>query len=243
MIPMIEAAFRTGPMAAASGADRSAAGRRATRRRAIRVAAIARGADREEAAAEPTRFLAKRRVHDVGAATHSNWTRTSNRGTKRDDWLGPSEHRGGHRGSGGRSSRPSPRLPRTQLTRPHADAQAEEAVDADGAMDAQTRPQLLAKPRRRGFARAPTAIIFFVIRRPERKDRREQSRSDPDDRILPTRSSLANAETRRPTSTRVSIRRCSDHTGLIPVGRTAAIMREARAALDRIESPLLRLPA
>jgi hypothetical protein len=44
----------------------------------------------------------------------------------------------------------------------HADAQPEEAVDADGAMDAQTRPQLLAKPRRRGFARAPTAIIVFV---------------------------------------------------------------------------------
>ena len=88
------------------------------------MAAIARGADREEAAAEPTRFLAKRRVHDVGAATHSNWTRTSNRGTKRADWLGPSEHRGGHRGSGGCSSRPSPRLPRTELTRPHADVQA-----------------------------------------------------------------------------------------------------------------------
>ena len=63
-----------------------------------------------------------------------------------------------------------------QLTRPHANAQAEEAVDADGAMDAQTRPQLLAKPRRRGFAQAPTAIIVFVIRRPERKDRREKSR-------------------------------------------------------------------
>jgi len=50
------------------------------------------------------------------------------------------------------------------------------AVDAAGPMDAQTRPQLLAKPRRRGFAQAPTAIIFFVIRRPERKDRREKSR-------------------------------------------------------------------
>jgi hypothetical protein len=35
-------------------------------------------------------------------------------------------------------------------------------------MDAQTRPPVLAKPRRRGFARAPTAIIFFLIRRPER---------------------------------------------------------------------------
>ena len=30
---------------------------------------------------------------------------------KRDDWLGPSEHRGGHRGLGGTSSRPSPRSP------------------------------------------------------------------------------------------------------------------------------------
>jgi hypothetical protein len=118
MIPMIEAAFRTGPMAPAGGADRSVAGRRATRRRAVCLAAIARGADREEPAAEPTRFLAKRRVHDVGAAPHSNWTRPSNRGTKRADWLGPSEHRGGHRGSGGCSSRPSPRLPRTELTRP-----------------------------------------------------------------------------------------------------------------------------
>jgi hypothetical protein len=29
-----------------------------------RVAAIARGADREEAAAEPTRFLGERRIHD-----------------------------------------------------------------------------------------------------------------------------------------------------------------------------------
>jgi hypothetical protein len=28
---------------------------------------------------------------------------------KRDDWLGPSEHRGGHRGSGAHHSRPSPR--------------------------------------------------------------------------------------------------------------------------------------
>ena len=27
---------------------------------------------------------------------------------KRDDWLGPSEHRGGHRGPGGSTSRPSP---------------------------------------------------------------------------------------------------------------------------------------
>ena len=33
------------------------------------------GADREEAAAAPAGFLAKRRVHDVGAAARSDWTR------------------------------------------------------------------------------------------------------------------------------------------------------------------------
>jgi len=37
-------------------------------------------------------------------------------------------------------------------------------------MDARTRPQVLAKPRRRGFAQAPTAIIFFLIIRPDRTD-------------------------------------------------------------------------
>ena len=68
------------------------------------------GADREEAIAAPTDFLAKRRVHDVGAAARFDWTRRVKPWHKRDDWLGPSEHRGGHRGSGGISSRPSPRL-------------------------------------------------------------------------------------------------------------------------------------
>jgi len=37
-----------------------------------------------------------------------------------------------------------------------------QAVDAAGPMDAQTRPQVLAKPRRRGFAQAPTALIYFL---------------------------------------------------------------------------------
>ena len=80
----------------------------ATRRRAIRVAAITRRADREEAIAAPTDFLAKRRVHDVGAAARSDWTRRVKPWHNRDDRLGPSEHRGGHRGPGGFSSRPSP---------------------------------------------------------------------------------------------------------------------------------------
>ena len=39
---------------------------------------------------------------------------------------------------------------------------APQAVDAAGPMDAQTRPQVLAKPRRRGFARAPTALIHIL---------------------------------------------------------------------------------
>ena len=82
MIAMIEAAFGTAPMAPARGADRGVAGGRATRRRAIRVAAITRRADREEAVAPPAGFLAKRRVHDVGAAARSDWTRRANRGTR-----------------------------------------------------------------------------------------------------------------------------------------------------------------
>ena len=72
---MIEAAFGTATMALARGADRRAARRRATRRRAIRVAAITRDADRKEAIAAATDFLAKRRVHDVGAAARFDWTR------------------------------------------------------------------------------------------------------------------------------------------------------------------------
>jgi len=48
----------------------------------IHVTAITRGANREEAAIEPAAFLAKRRVDDVGASGRSDWTRTSNRGTR-----------------------------------------------------------------------------------------------------------------------------------------------------------------
>ena len=69
-------------MTLAGGADRRAARGRATRRRAIGVAAITRAADREEAIAASTDFLAKRRVHDVGAAARFDWTRRSNRGTR-----------------------------------------------------------------------------------------------------------------------------------------------------------------
>jgi hypothetical protein len=43
---------------------------------------ITGGANRKRAVAEPTDLLAKRRVHDIGAAWRSDWTRGSNRGTR-----------------------------------------------------------------------------------------------------------------------------------------------------------------
>jgi hypothetical protein len=46
------------------------------------MAAITRCADREEAIAASTDFLAKRRVHDVEAAARFDWTRLANRGTR-----------------------------------------------------------------------------------------------------------------------------------------------------------------
>jgi hypothetical protein len=81
MITMIEAALRTAPMARTSGPNGIAPRGLATRRRAIGVAAIARGADREEAIAASTDFLAKRRVHDGESAARFGWTRRVNRGT------------------------------------------------------------------------------------------------------------------------------------------------------------------
>ena len=39
-------------------------------------------ADREETVAASADFLAKRRVHDVGAAARFDWTRLANRGTR-----------------------------------------------------------------------------------------------------------------------------------------------------------------
>jgi hypothetical protein len=75
VIPMIEPSFRARPMAATGRADRGVPGGRTTGRRTIGVAAITRGADREEAVAAPAGFLAKRRIHDVGAAARSDWTR------------------------------------------------------------------------------------------------------------------------------------------------------------------------
>jgi hypothetical protein len=82
---MIEAAFGTAAVSLAGGADRRAAGCRATRRRAIGVAAITRATDREESIAVSTDFLAKRRVHDVEATARFDWTSLVNRVTTADD--------------------------------------------------------------------------------------------------------------------------------------------------------------
>jgi hypothetical protein len=79
---MIEAPFGTATMTLARGTHRGVAGRRATDRRAVRVAAITRRADREEAIAAATDLLAERRIHDVEAAARFDWTRLANRGTR-----------------------------------------------------------------------------------------------------------------------------------------------------------------
>jgi hypothetical protein len=93
VIAMIEAVFGAGPMAPPRGADRLLAGRRATRRRAIGVAAVTGRADGEEAVAPPARFLPQRRVHDVDAAVRADWTCRSNRGTREGTGSVVSEHR------------------------------------------------------------------------------------------------------------------------------------------------------
>jgi hypothetical protein len=82
MIAMIEAAFATPTVPLAGGADGCTARGRAARERTVRVAAITRRADREEAIAASTDLLTKRRVHDVGAAARFDWTRRINRGTR-----------------------------------------------------------------------------------------------------------------------------------------------------------------
>ncbi|MDA1062440.1 MAG: hypothetical protein O2895_06000 [Chloroflexi bacterium] len=82
MIAMIEKTFGTALMALSGGTHRGLARRRATRRRAIGVTAITRHADRKDAIAASTHFLAKRPIHGVEAAARFDWTRRSNRGTR-----------------------------------------------------------------------------------------------------------------------------------------------------------------
>jgi hypothetical protein len=82
VIAMIEAPFEAASVALTRGRDRTPTPGTAAGQRAVGVPAIAGDADREDAVAEPTGFLAKRRVHDVGAAARTDWTRRPNRGTR-----------------------------------------------------------------------------------------------------------------------------------------------------------------
>src|SRR3972149_134859 len=82
MIAMVKTPFRALAMSLARRPGRRSACRGATRRRAVRVPTITRGADRKEAVAEAADFLTKRGVHVGGGAARFDWTRWSNRGTK-----------------------------------------------------------------------------------------------------------------------------------------------------------------
>jgi hypothetical protein len=82
VIAMIEAPFGAPAMAPAGARDRSAPRDATTCRGAVRVPSITRDTNREEPVAEAAGFLAKGRVHDVGAAARTDWTRRPNRGTR-----------------------------------------------------------------------------------------------------------------------------------------------------------------
>lgn len=159
MVAMIQASFRTSAVAGAGGGDRAPARGGATGWRAVRVPAITGGADGKQGVAGAAHLLAQRDVHGVAsAATTAPWTYAPIRGTTDPDGLGrPMESPRWSRGSGG-SVRALTSALRTQRTRPARTA-TPEAVDADGPVDAQTRPPVLAKPRGRGFARASTASV------------------------------------------------------------------------------------
>src|SRR5262249_49070305 len=66
------------------GRDRSRTRDGATRRGAVRMAAITCGTNGKRPVTEPAGLLAKGYVH-VGAAAHSDWTRGQNRDTKSGD--------------------------------------------------------------------------------------------------------------------------------------------------------------
>ena len=111
VIAMIEAAFGTAAMAPARGADRGVAGGRATRRRAIRVATITRARRSRRGGCSAGRFSGEAACPRRRSGSALRLDTALKPWHKRDDWLGPSEHRGGHRGSGGPRSRPSPHSP------------------------------------------------------------------------------------------------------------------------------------
>ena len=173
MIAMIEAAFGTAPMALARGADRARGGppcdtpasntrgRDHTTRRSRRGGCSA-GRFSGEAACPRRRSGSALRLDTALKPWH-----------KRDDWLGPSEHRGGHRGSGGSAPGPHLRPPRRQLTRAPRLAQTKRLWTLTQPWTHRTRPQLLGNlAQNAGFPRASTAILFFLRRR--RRTRRQE---------------------------------------------------------------------
>jgi hypothetical protein len=102
------------------------------------MAPITRRADREEAVAATASFLAKRRVHHVGATTRSDWTRRSNRGTRETtDSVRRSIEAVTERVWRGQLQALTSFAAARSLRDPRAIAQSEEAVDADAAVDAQ----------------------------------------------------------------------------------------------------------
>lgn len=137
------------------------------------MAPITRCADREEAVAAPTDFLAKRPVHDVGAAPSSDWTRQSQRGTGETTGsvaVGASRR---SRGPGGFSSRPSPHSP-------HCAAYATAARpftpgglwNAAAARDAQNASTAAWKPHRTRFPTSVHSPFSFSFRRTRRTQTR-----------------------------------------------------------------------
>ena len=145
---MVKPPFAALSMPPAGSPERDLPRRQAAGRRAIGVATITGRADREERVAAPADLLAKGRVHQVGAAAPSDWTRSANRGTNRADWLG-------RVGASRRSprvwssrSRPSPSLPAARsLCAAASPIQARRAMDAAAPADAQPAPTVAWKSR------------------------------------------------------------------------------------------------
>jgi hypothetical protein len=110
--------------------------------------------------APPAGFLAKRRVHSVGAARRADWTLTPNRGTRETT------------GSVRRSAEAVTEGPEVQHSGPSPCSSAavslrdrpppnEETVDADASVDAQNAPtRCLQNRTARGFAQRPQPSSF-----------------------------------------------------------------------------------
>ena len=167
VVAMIEATFRTPAVSVTGGRDRAPAAGRATRARAVRVAPIAGHTDRKDAMTAPARFLAKGRIHGVGAAVRSDWTYSPNRGTT-DRTASACRSPRQSRGPGG-----SDRALTLSLfsLRDHSSTDTTEAVDGGAPMDAQNAPTAAWKSRpEREIPTPPTAILDCVITRPDRND-------------------------------------------------------------------------